>query len=81
MRSHAPRSAVSVISCHATRNILFSDNSTHTKMTILNVLFKECSIPDEALTFDLLPIQNSIDDIYLFETGIKSDSPRGAGNL
>lgn len=41
---------------------VFSDNSTQTKMTIINVLFKECSIPDEALTFDLQPIQNSTDD-------------------
>lgn len=39
-----------------------SDNSTQTKLTILNVLFKECSIPDEALTFELQPMQNSTDN-------------------
>ncbi|WP_295731163.1 HNH endonuclease family protein, partial [uncultured Muribaculum sp.] len=41
---------------------VFSDNSTQTKLTIINVLFKECSIPDEALIFDLQLIQNSTDD-------------------
>ncbi len=48
--------------CFAPRCYVSSDNSTQTKLTILNVLFKECSIPDEALTFELHPMQNSTDN-------------------
>lgn len=35
---------------------VFSDNSTQTKMSIINQLFRECSISDDELSFDLVPL-------------------------